>query len=107
VDATALRRLDLLAAVGLSLGAIFGLGGTIVAQAQLRQAFWAIDGVGIVVATALLTLKYIRRGNDCLAAGFLVFTIGEALLLSGTAAGLAGSVPSFDGGWRCGRLPSS
>ncbi len=33
-----------------------------------------------------------------LAAGFLVFAVGEALLVSGTAAGLAGSVPSFAGG---------
>lgn len=43
-------------------------------------------------------MKFLRRGNDCVAAGFLVFAIGESLLVSGTAAGLAGSVPSFAGG---------
>ena len=77
---------------------MFGLAGTVVADASLRQVFWAIDGVGLVVATALLTLKFLRSGNDCVAAGFLVFVAGESLLLSGTAAGLAGSVPSFGAG---------
>ena len=95
---TPLRRHDQVAAVGLALGAVCGMAGTMVAQAPLRQVLWAIDGVGIVVATALMALKYFRKGNDWLAAGFLVFTVGEALLLSGTAAGLAGSVPSFAGG---------
>jgi hypothetical protein len=32
------------------------------------------------------------------AGGFLVFAIGESVMLSGTAAGLAGSVPSFAAG---------
>jgi hypothetical protein len=91
-------HLDIIAAVGLGIGGIFGLAGTLVSQASLRQAFWAIDGVGLVVASALLTVKYLRKGNDCVAAGFLVFAIGESLLVSGTAAGLAGSVPSFAGG---------
>jgi hypothetical protein len=89
---------DLIAAVGLAVGGVFGLAGTFVGQAALRQLFWAIDGVGIVVATALLTMKFLRQGNDVVAAGFLVFLAGEGLLLSGTAAGLEGSVPSYAGG---------
>jgi hypothetical protein len=44
---------DVVAAAGLALGAVFGIAGTMVESAQLRQAFWAVDGVGIVVATAL------------------------------------------------------
>jgi hypothetical protein len=32
------------------------------------------------------------------AAGFLVFAIGESVMLSGTAAGLVGSVPAFAAG---------
>src|SRR5213594_5036022 len=89
---------DIVAAVCLAIGAVFGLSGTMVSHAALRQAFWAIDGVGLVVASALLTMKYLRSGSDFVAAGFLVFAIGESLLVSGTAAGLAGSVPSFGGG---------
>jgi hypothetical protein len=92
------RELDIVAAAGLGIGAVFGLAGSVVLDASLRQAFWAIDGVALVVASALLTMKFMRRGNDCVAAGFLVFAIGESLLVSGTAAGLTGSVPSFGGG---------
>src|SRR5262245_22829705 len=92
------RLLDVIAVIGLALGGGCGLAGTVVGRAELRQALWALDGVGLVVATALLTVKYLKQGQDCLAAGFLVFVVGESLLLSGTAAGLAGSVPSFAGG---------
>jgi hypothetical protein len=92
------RRLDIVAAIGLGIGAVFGLAGTFVSQAPFRQAFWAIDGVGLIVATSLLTLKFLKKGNECVAAGFLVFAIGESHLLAGTAAGLAASVPSFGGG---------
>ena len=88
----------MVAAVGLGIGAVFGMAGTLVSHASLRQAFWAIDGIGLIVASALLTVKFLKKGNDCVAAGFLVFAIGESLLVSGTAAGLAGSVPSFGGG---------
>jgi hypothetical protein len=98
VTTTTKTSLDIVAAVGLAMGAVFGLAGTFAGQEALRQVFWAIDGVGLVVATALLTMKYFRKGNDCVAAGFLVFAIAESLLVSGTAAGLAGSVPSFGGG---------
>jgi hypothetical protein len=98
INSATQKNLDIVAAIGLGIGAVFGLAGSMVSQAPLRQAFWALDGVGVVVACALLTVKFLRNGNDCVAAGFLVFTIGESLLLSGTAAGLAGSVPSFAGG---------
>lgn len=39
-------------------------------QVPLRETLWTIDGVALVVATALLTMKYQRLGNDCVAAGF-------------------------------------
>jgi hypothetical protein len=90
--------LDLVATIGLGVGAVFGLAGTLVSEASLRQICWAIDGVGLIVAAALLTMRFLRRGNDCVAAGFLVFALGESVLVAGTAAGLAGSVPSFAGG---------
>jgi hypothetical protein len=97
-DTATPTRLDIVAAVGLAIGGVFGLAGTVVGQPSLRQAFWGFDAVGLVVATALLTMKYFRKGNDCVAAGFLVFVAGESLVLSDTAAGLAASVPSFGAG---------
>jgi hypothetical protein len=90
--------LNIVASIGLALGGIFGLLGTLVAQQNLRASLWAIDAVGLIVATALLALKWYRKGNDFVAAGFLVFAIGEAVILSGTAATLEASVPAFAAG---------
>jgi hypothetical protein len=98
MHSTSSRTLDVVAAIGLGVGAVFGLAGTLVSQAPMRQTLWAIDGVALIVATTLLAVRFLRRGNDCVAAGFFVFAIGESLLVSGTAAGLAASVPSFGGG---------
>ena len=90
--------LNVVAGIGLALGGVFGMIGTVVTQRNLQAASWGIDGVGLVVATSLLALKFFRKGNDVVAAGFLVFAIGEGILLSGTATTLAESVPSFAAG---------
>ena len=74
------------------------MAGTMVADATVRSAFWAIDSVGLVVATALLAVQYSRTGNDLVAAGFAVFALGESIMLGGTAAPLEASVPSFAAG---------
>ena len=92
------RRNDIIAVIGLTLGATLGIGGTLVSNDSLRQIFWMIDGVGVVVATSLLTVRFFRGGDDIAAAGFIVFALGESLLVSGNAAGLEASVPSFGGG---------
>ncbi|MER8922644.1 hypothetical protein [Mesorhizobium sp. M0802] len=89
---------DTVAAIGLAIGGAFGLAGIFVASAPLRETLWAIDGVALVVATALLTMNYQRLGNECVAAGFLTFLVGESLIISGNAAGLEASVPSYVGG---------
>lgn len=92
------RSLNQIAILGLGLGALFGLAGTLVTQPHLQQILWAIDAAGLVMATSLLCIKFFRKGNDLVAAGFLVFALGESVILSGTAAGAAGSVPAFAGG---------
>ena len=92
------RTLDYIAAGGLLVGAVFGLAGTFVASPTLQASLWAIDSVALVVATSLLALRYFRAGVDTIAAGFLVFAIGEGVLLSGTAAGPTASVPAFAAG---------
>ncbi len=89
---------NILAAIGLALGAIFGMAGTFVTQPHVQALFWGVDGAGLVMACALLAVKYAKTERDVVAAGFLVFAIAEAVILSGTAAGLSGSVPSFAGG---------
>jgi hypothetical protein len=73
--------LKVIATVGLVLGGVFGIAGTVLTP-PLQAILWAIDGAGLVMATALLTIKYFRTGNDVVAGGFLVFAIGEGVLLS-------------------------
>ena len=98
MPASSAGTLNRTAAVCLLVGAAFGLAGTLVTSAELQASLWAIDSVGLVVATSLLTLKYLRAGAELVAGGFLVFAIGEGVLLSGTAAGPSASVPAFAAG---------
>jgi hypothetical protein len=96
--------------VGLAFGGVFGMAGTAVSEQNLRAALWGIDAVGIVVAASILALRFSRTRNDCVAAGFLVFAIAEAIMLSGTPTSLAASVPSFGAGtalWSAGLLLTS
>lgn len=92
------RNLDRIAAGGLLVGAVFGLAGTFASSWHVQASLWAIDSVALVVATSLLALRYFRAGADIVAGGFLVFAIGEGVLLSGTAAGPRASVPAFAAG---------
>ena len=92
------NTVNVLTIILLAIGGAFGIAGTFVAQRNLQAAAWAIDGVALVVATALLALKSFRAGSDLAAAGFLVFAIGESILLVGTATTVADSVPSFAAG---------
>ncbi len=86
------------ACLGLALGGVFGMAGSMVAAAHLRTAFWALDAVGLVVAASILALSYFRKDKLAVASGFLVFAIGEGVMLSGTASSLAASVPAFAAG---------
>ncbi len=90
--------LKLVAVIGLALGGILGMAGTFVGSQNLRAVLWAIDGTSLIVATSLLALMYFRKGNDSVAAGFLVYAIGEAVMLGGTAGSLEASVPTFAAG---------
>jgi hypothetical protein len=74
------------------------MAGTFASSAFLRGLAWGIDGVGLVMAGALLTLAFYRKGQDLVASGFLVFAVAEGLILSGAAMDLAASVPSFGAG---------
>jgi hypothetical protein len=93
------------ASVGLAVGGIFGIAGTFAPSSAWRGIAWGIDGLALVMAGALLTIFFYRRGHDLIAAGFLVFALGQTLILSGAAMELAASVPSFGagvGGWAVG-----
>jgi hypothetical protein len=92
------ERLHNVAAAGLVIGALLGMAGSFAPTAELRGLAWGADGVTLVVGSALLALHHARRGDEQLAAGFLVFLAGETLILSGSAMDLAASAPSFAAG---------
>jgi len=93
------RPINVIAAVGLALGGALGLAGAMVTQQNVQAMLWAVDGAGLVMAAAMLATKYFRIGNDVVAGGFLVFAVGEGvIMLSGPAAGLTGSIPAFAAG---------
>jgi len=86
------------AAAGLVIGALLGMAGTFAPSAELRGLAWGIDGIAIIVGSALLAIHHFREGHDQLAAGFLVFMVGETLIVSGSAMDLAASAPTFAAG---------
>ena len=92
------KLLRVLASIGLGLGGVLGMAGTLAPSDSLRGLAWGIDGIALVMACSLLTLRFFRMGQEIVAAGFLVFAIGESLLVSGAAMDLARSAPSFGGG---------
>jgi hypothetical protein len=102
--------LKLVAVFGLALGGALGMLGTFVAEQNVRAISWAVDGTALVVAASILALVHFRKGNDCVAAGFIVYAIGEGVMLGGTAGSLGASVPAFAAGtalWSAGLLLTS
>lgn len=91
-------NLRILAIAGIIAGAVLGMAGSMVTSQDVRAVCWAIDSTGLITATAILALAYGRSGRLEVAAGFLVYAIGEAVMLSGTAASLEASVPAFAAG---------
>lgn len=92
------RRQHAVAAAALVIGALLGMAGTFAPSDELRRLAWAVDGVALVVGSALLAVRHLRESDDLLAAGFLVFLVGETVILSGTAMDLEASAPSFAAG---------
>jgi hypothetical protein len=92
------QGLRAVAAAGLVIGAFLGIAGSFAPSAELRGLAWGVDGIAIIVGSALLVVHHARGGNDQLAAGFLVFLAGETLIVAGSAMELAASAPLFAAG---------
>lgn len=91
-------RLRLVASIGLIIGGVLGMAGTFVPYASLRALLWGLDGIALIVATALLTIHHFRRGSEFVAVGFLIFVAGETLILASAAMDLMATGPVFAGG---------
>jgi hypothetical protein len=74
------------------------MAGTFAPSASLRGLAWGVDGTALILATALLTIYHLRQGNDIVAAGYLVFVVGEGLILSAATMDLVASAPAFAAG---------
>jgi hypothetical protein len=92
------KRLRVLASGGLAVGAVLGMAGTFAPSASVRSVAWGIDGVALVMASALLTVWFFRKGHYLVASGFLVFMAGQSLVLSSAAMELAAGAPLFGAG---------
>ncbi len=92
------KSIVIIAAIGLLLGCIFGITGSIVPSATLRSLAWGIDSAGLILAGALLTMYYFRKGYDVVAAAFLIFAIAETVVFSSCATNLDANIPSFGAG---------
>ena len=86
------------APAALVFGALLGMAGTFVQSASTRGLLWGLDGTALIVATAILTIHHVRRGNDAVAAGFLVFVAAETLIVAGSAMDLEAVGPLFAAG---------
>ena len=98
IAVTMQKPLKVVVLVGLVLGAVLGMAGTLVSSSVLRAELWAIDSTALIVSTVVLALYFFRDGCDGVAAGFLVYAIGEAVMLGGTANTLEASIPAFAAG---------
>jgi hypothetical protein len=63
-------QLRAIAATGLVMGGVLGMAGTLVPSASLRGMAWGLDGVGLIVASALLTIYFFRQGHTWLRRDF-------------------------------------
>jgi hypothetical protein len=86
------------ASIGFIIGGLLGMVGSFVPSASLRSLAWGIDGMGLILAGALLAIYYFRKGYDATAAGFLIFVLGESLIVSSSGINLDANVPSFGAG---------
>ena len=86
------------AATGLLIGGIFGMAGSFATDAPIRSLAWSIDGIALVLAASLLTIYYFRKGQDLTAAGFLIFAMGQSLVLSASGIDFAVRTSSFGAG---------
>jgi len=92
------KSLLLIASTELFIGGILGVAGSFAPSDSLRTLLWGLDGTALIIAGALLVIHYFRKGYDLAAAGFLIFTIGEALILSSSAIDLDDNLSSFGAG---------
>lgn len=90
------KKINIIAAIGLLIGIIFGQLGMFLHDWSIL--LYEISSVGLIVATTLLSLKFLREEKDMTTAGFIVLTLGEAVMSGGNALGEIGGMAAFGAG---------
>lgn len=88
---------NVLAAIGLGIGVVFGMSGLAFDNPRTQLIFWVISGVGFTTGLALMAIKYLKQGKDLAATGFLLFSIAECISTLTAAAEKATSDATFAG----------
>lgn len=87
-----------IAAAGFLAGCVLGMIGAVVPSDTARNILWAVDSCGLILAAALLTTYYFRKGEDVVAAGFIIFAIAESIIFFSCAGNLNENIPAFGTG---------
>ena len=64
----------------------------------VRNILWAVDGCGLILATALPALYFSKKGHDIVAAGFLIFIVAESVVFLSSTGDLNKNIPVFEAG---------
>jgi len=81
--------------MGLLTGCVLGMIGSVVTSDIARNILWAVDSCGLILAAALLTIYFLKKGHDMVAAGFLIFAIAESIVFFSCAGDLSENIPAF------------
>ena len=85
-------------AIGLLVGCVLGMAGSMIPNSTFRNVAWATGSGGIILAGALLAMRFFRNERDAAAAGFLALAIGESVVFSSCATNLDDNISSFGAG---------
>lgn len=88
----------IIAAIGFLTGCVLGMAGSFVPSDIARSILWAIDGSGIILASALLALRLSKKGYDIAAAGFVIFAIAESIVFASSSVVLNANISAFGAG---------
>ncbi|HKO81692.1 MAG TPA: hypothetical protein VJU78_14910, partial [Chitinophagaceae bacterium] len=58
------KTIRILASTGLAVGGVFGMVGAFATSGVVRGLAWGIDGMALIVASALLVIFYFKKGQD-------------------------------------------
>ena len=88
----------IVAAIGLLVGCILGMIGSVVLYDTVRNILWAIDSCGLILAAVLLAVYTSKSNYDIFSAGFFIFAIAESIVFFSCAGNLNESIPAFGTG---------